>query len=133
VKEISAQFSVFVSDFSSRRERTKSCISSQFYPLFFMTGTYQVLHKFPVLSAILHFGNVPRLAYVPSPIRHSLRQERTKSCTSPQSYPLFFTTGTYLVLHKFQVLYAILYNKKVPSLAYVPSPIRYSSLPMQSQ
>jgi len=79
VNEISAQFSVFVSDFSLRQERTKACISSQSYLLFFTTGTYQVLHtfpalsaiimtetyqifhKFPVLSAILHDGNVPYL------------------------------------------------------------------------
>ena len=70
VNEISAQFSVFVSDFSLRQERTKACISSQSYLLFFTTGTYQVLHKFPVLSALLYDRNVPSLAYVPSPIRY---------------------------------------------------------------
>ena len=120
---------------SSRRERTKSCIRSQSYLLFFTTGTYQVLHTFPVLSVILHDGtepslayvpspiailhdwNVPSLAYAPSPIRYSSRLERTKSCIRSQSYPLFFTTGTYQVLHSFPVLSAILHDGNEPSLA----------------
>jgi hypothetical protein len=77
-KEISAPFSVFVSEFSSQRKRTKSCLSSQSYPQFFTTGTYKFLHKFPVLSAI-HEGNVPSLAHKSPVLSASLHDGNVSS------------------------------------------------------